>query len=342
VFIPKTEMAVSGTEGGDIVVWDRSLIIEGIGEQNEKRLIKVVTLNQDIDVGINVLMTCDDKYLVVGNSNGTIRFYDFDFKVKAWFEDLKLNTIKSISFSKKQPMLADPKAADHEAYDKESQDHFKCSEFIVADSNAVVVQLKPTIFEDIDTSKKKGTTLMNGIKSAISAIAVHPTKPIIAAAGSDGFIIFWDYLNKGDLVGNQYEFFNPKENRDDKADGDKKNPQAFFTAMTFTPNGEDLLVGDYKGYIKIVDPVEFKFKKMSMELKTSDTGHGMYLTKMVVNDEGNYFATADTQNCVCVFKYAIPVGDKVNHPEWFFNGKIRSHEIEITDIAWGKSLDEND
>jgi hypothetical protein len=38
-------MAVTGTDAGDLLVWDRSLIIEGIGEQNEKSLIKIVPLN---------------------------------------------------------------------------------------------------------------------------------------------------------------------------------------------------------------------------------------------------------------------------------------------------------
>lgn len=42
VFIPKTEMAVTGTENGEILVFDRSLIIEGIGEADQKRLIKIV------------------------------------------------------------------------------------------------------------------------------------------------------------------------------------------------------------------------------------------------------------------------------------------------------------
>lgn len=32
VFIPKSEMAVTGTDIGYVIVWDRSLIIEGIGE----------------------------------------------------------------------------------------------------------------------------------------------------------------------------------------------------------------------------------------------------------------------------------------------------------------------
>jgi hypothetical protein len=62
VFIPGTEMAVTGTEGGDIIVWDKSLILEGIGEPNEKRLIKVVTLNTQESpfCGINMLTTVHD------------------------------------------------------------------------------------------------------------------------------------------------------------------------------------------------------------------------------------------------------------------------------------------
>jgi hypothetical protein len=68
-------VAVTGTDSGEILVFDRSLIIEGIGEADQKRLIKIVTLNNK--TSINQLMTIDRKYLVVGNSDGTIRFYDF-------------------------------------------------------------------------------------------------------------------------------------------------------------------------------------------------------------------------------------------------------------------------
>ena len=68
-------MAVTGTDSGEILVFDRSLSIEGIGEADQKRLIKIVTLNNK--TSINQLLTIDRKYLVVGNSDGTIRFYDF-------------------------------------------------------------------------------------------------------------------------------------------------------------------------------------------------------------------------------------------------------------------------
>lgn len=123
VFIPisSSEQAVTGTNKGDIIVWDRSLIIEGIGEQNEKRLIKVVTLNNDKLPSINVL-TVHNNYLVVGNENGTVRFYDLNFKIEAWFEDFNLSTVKSVSFS----------ATSHPRLASESS-KFACTDFLVSD-----------------------------------------------------------------------------------------------------------------------------------------------------------------------------------------------------------------
>lgn len=345
VFIPTTLMAVTGTECGDILVWDRSLIIEGIGEQNEKRLIKIVTLNQNIDVSLNILLTVDNEYLVCGFSDGTIRFYDFQFKVKAWFEDLKLSTIKSISFSKKKPIKSvegiDPSLLEQEQEILKKEDSkenkilqsvFECSDFIVTDSSAMVVQLQSTIYEAIDSSKKKGVTLMHGIKSSISAIAVHPKRSIIAAAGSEGFIIMWDYLKRGEVIAQQFEEYKSKDTgRDDKGVNDKKTDKdgkekkdkgPIYTCLEFTPDGTELLVGHYKGYIHIVDPQTGQFKEQTQELVTSET-EGRKLKKIIVNSDGRYFATCDTRNCVCLFKKEKV--EKSQEEEWQFSGKMMSH-----------------
>lgn len=129
-------MAVTASNIGVILVWDKSLIIEGIGEQNEKRLIKIVTLNGN-GLPINILTTVHDKYLVCGNSDGYIRFYDFFFKIVAWFEEIYMNNIKSISFSK-----TEPKAATMEIEEGTNPDEiFKCSDFLVTDENALVCML---------------------------------------------------------------------------------------------------------------------------------------------------------------------------------------------------------
>ena len=81
-----------------------SKIKTGIGQIGEKKLEKVVSLNIDLSA-INILLTVDN-YLVCGNEDGTIRFYDFFFKAEAWFEDQQLSEVKSISFSRRRPTAA--------------------------------------------------------------------------------------------------------------------------------------------------------------------------------------------------------------------------------------------
>jgi hypothetical protein len=109
VYIPNgTEQAVTGTEAGDIIVWDQSVMVSGIGDNKQKRLIKIVELAKE--QALNVLMTVDDKYLVCGTSEGKIKFYDFKYWLVSWFEDLNLNKIKSISFSNKAAINASHKS----------------------------------------------------------------------------------------------------------------------------------------------------------------------------------------------------------------------------------------
>ena len=324
VFIPNSEMAVTGTSIGAILVWNKSLIIEGIGEQNEKRLIKIVGLSNN--VSINNLTTVHDKYLVCGNSDGTIRFYDFYFKIVAWFEDMYFSTIKSISFSK-----TEPKAASNEQADGD-EEPFKCSDFLVADESALICMLQSSLFEEIEPAKKKGYTIFSGIQSSISTISVHPTQSILAIAGSEGFILLWDYLKRGDPISN-YENFRKEES---KGAGNK-----IFTAIQFTPDGTEILVASYNGEIKIMDAQTGQFKKLNAPLKTSDR-KGYPITRLTISKDGKYFAVCDTNRSVCLFKKDyLPIDTAQQKPkEWQFTGKMLSHEIEISDIAFGYDLNE--
>ena len=45
---------------------------------------------------------------------------------------------------------------------------------------------------------------------------------------------------------------------------------------------------------------------------------------------------------MCLFKYGHHNDDESKEINWFFNGKIMSHTVEITSICFGKSTDEND
>ena len=122
----------------------------------------------------------------------------------------------------------------------------KCSDFLVADENALICMLQSSLFDEIEPAKKKGYTIMHGIKSSVAAIAVHPFKTLLAIAGADGFILLWDYIKKGDPIGN-YENFG-KEKHDNKGSGFR-----FFTCIEFTPDGNEILVAQYNGDIRVMD-----------------------------------------------------------------------------------------
>lgn len=183
---------MTGTRQGEILVWEVSKIKTGIGQIGEKKLEKVVQLNID-NSAINILLTVDN-YLVCGNEDGTIRFYDVYFKAEAWFEDQHLSEVKSISFSRRRAIEAGDENNLMDQ-DKAETNRFKCSDFLVADSSGMVAELKATMYEAIDANKKRGITIMKGLKSAVSAIAVHPNQALLAVAQDDGWIGIYEYDN---------------------------------------------------------------------------------------------------------------------------------------------------
>jgi len=268
------------------------------------------------------------NYLVCGNYEGTIRFYDFNFKIVAWFEDCLFSNVKSISFSNTTPKKCSDEGFAVEENDKESKDMiFKCSDFLVADENALICKLQSTLFEEIEPAKKKGQTIMHGIKSSISAIAVHPTKTKLAIAGADGFILLWDYVRKDDPIGN-YEFFNK--------DKQYKNTEfKYFTCMEFTPDGSEVLIAVYNGDIKVMDADTVQFKTLNPPLKLSERHSKNYATQMIVSHDGKYFACCDNDCSVLLFKKDHLNGDPAKEISWQFSGKIKSHEIGVSSISFG-------
>jgi cilia- and flagella-associated protein 251 len=277
---------------------------------------------------INILTT-HYNYLVCGNYEGTIRFYDFNFKIVAWFEDCLFSNVKSISFSQ-----TEPKPCTTEVQQEKDDEIFMCSDFLVADENALICMLQSMLFEEIEPAKKKGYTIMHGIKSSISAIAVHPDQSLLAIAGADGFILLWDYLKKGDPMSN-YENFH-KETKESKGKDFK-----YYTLVEFTPDGQELLVAQWNGDIKILDIHTCLFKKLNTALKTTDRATRYPITQMIISPDGKYFAVCDTNCAVSLFKKDHINGDPNKPVEWQFNGKIKSHEIGVSSIAFGNGLDES-
>ena len=309
VFIPGTLRAVSSTDKGDLLVWDVSLILDGIAQPNEKRLTKVLELHQDY-CAINTL-AIHEQYLVTGNSDGSIRFYDFELKIWAWFENLELAEIKAISF-------ADLEATASGELNESGQDEFKCSDFIVADANAQVCKLESTIFEELEPDKKKAKLIFEGLKSSINCIAAHPSEPILAIGGSDGLIMLWNYFTKEKTIKKFSE--EPK-------------------CLEYSPDGKYLMNATNKGLIRILDPLSMKEVQAPWKISENNL---CPINMITVASDSQHFATMDAKNWVCLFKRDHKYGDIHEEIEWIFYGNVKSHEIEITSIAFGESLDEKE
>ena len=97
---------------------------------------------------INVLKIEGD-FLVVGSSNGCVRFYDNQYRIEAWFEDIDLGAIHTISFSNVQEDNDNAEIGDSrmsQDRDPNYQKKFLCNDFIVVDDNARVSLLKSSQF----------------------------------------------------------------------------------------------------------------------------------------------------------------------------------------------------
>lgn len=258
--------------------------------------------------------------------------------------------MKSISFSRKRPTVA----AGDSNLDQEKADasRFACSDFLVADSNGMVAELKATMYEAIDAESKKGATIMRGLKSAISAIAVHSSRPYLAVAQDDGWIGIYDYENDFQLI--IYDDITKKDKKNDKAIipdkvpkmGDAKDGKIprkrLITCMEFTPEGE-LLIALWKGKIEVMSIEQGKLlDEYPADLAVSDQRSTDSIKQLIVSPDGKYFACSDSNNCVNLYKKDYLNGDTDTDECWRFNGKWQTHTTEISSICFSNSLDEND
>jgi hypothetical protein len=79
--------------------------------------------------------------LVCGFDDGSVKFYDFLFKINAWFEKLGIDCVKSISFSNLPPEKVEQVKIEGLSSSKDTKEDppFMCSPFIVADSMAKII-----------------------------------------------------------------------------------------------------------------------------------------------------------------------------------------------------------
>mmetsp|Transcript_33344 Transcript_33344/g.76047 ORF Transcript_33344/g.76047 Transcript_33344/m.76047 type:complete len:937 (+) Transcript_33344:90-2900(+) len=302
IFLPDSTQAATGTVDGDVVIWDLSLIVDGLSRPDERRAVKIVKLCPD--VSLNVLQVHHKARVVIGASDGVVRFYDYQFRVQAWFEDLSAGAVKSISFEKRDDRDEDFTSSGPGS----GEEDFKCPDFLVSTGSALVVHVESKLFYELSPDDRRGRLVLQGLDSEVHGLCCHPQLPLVAVCGWSGFLHLWNYNTRSIHLVKIFEKLVPH-------------------ILQFSPDGATLAVGFSNGHCKLLkstDLTEIGVFRDSREC----------VTHAAFNHDSTFLALAHGDKSVCLYRYAHRHNDKNYPKEWMFAAKHRSHWKNIVGLCF--------
>lgn len=351
LFVPDSKQALTGTEDGDLVLWDAvhtddedalnsSTLLRATGNSSstkqpqqrfpDRKAVKIVRLtggSTDLPKRIALTFLADmDGYLVLGSSDGAVRFYDFDFRLVAWFEDMNAGAVTSVSFAlsrldndsdqadasgSRQQLIGKRTNVSHDAPGDDDDAFFQVPEFIVGTASAFIVGMSATLFAEHEPEKRRGTLLMQGIHDAIHGLAAHPLYAQLALSSYSGVVQLWDYSSKRLVMMRKFET-------------DKLRPQC----LVFAPDGATLFVGFTSGVIKILhaqtleDVAVFRFSKLA-------------ITDIRISHDVSLFVAVDAGLYMGMWRAK---GDS-SSDDWAYIGRCRAHSKPITGLEFSRGSD---
>ena len=147
-FFPDSTKAVTATEGGTCVLWER----KDSAELSVWYAAKIVQVHTGAVTDILTI----GKFLVSGGADGHVRFWDYcDFTLRniASFEDLDADKISSISFA----VPTSPGEATSAASDTANSKVLSFPDFIVGTSLSFILGCQPSMVYEPKAENKRGT-----------------------------------------------------------------------------------------------------------------------------------------------------------------------------------------
>ncbi|KJP89457.1 hypothetical protein AK88_00900 [Plasmodium fragile] len=130
-FVDNSTMLLTGTTNGYLIVWDYSSIFLSKTKQTVKQREYQKYLEIRKDIPINIVQSYGN-YVILGLSDGSVQVFDTDLKCYAWFENIHVGQIKSISFE----------------LSNFEDDFFAWNSFILCTEKNIIKQIHPSSFND--------------------------------------------------------------------------------------------------------------------------------------------------------------------------------------------------
>ncbi|KAI9206352.1 WD40-repeat-containing domain protein [Polychytrium aggregatum] len=364
-FILTGGQSLSATLDGDVIIWsDRSLNNLSVKlDRGEKAAIKYMRLHSG---PINFVTSVHGKYVVTGGEDGFLKIYDNQFRLMLWFEKLRAGPVTSVSFTSPTPSDTLPREAICEDMD--------IPELVVSTRSGKVLLLSKNVLAS--SSQKNDGKVELGIPNSsviletqpkrVTALAAHPTKPLIAMSGHSGLVQVWNYLTKKVTISKQFEAPSADTKTQNYGHGKPKHEvlePSKIEAVSFSKNGEIMGIGFNKGTIRIIrsDDLEDLNSSSRSEpaipasaadesetlppLPRAQLGFKVSASPIIMiqfSDCGLYMAAADGSHAVIVFKYeslVLPGGETGSR--WSYIGKCRSHFKQVIGLIFLPSSETN-
>lgn len=328
IFLPNTETALTATSHGYVIVWENKTdALRGAAASRRAAIKSAVKAVRLLECGINVISTSPNNYLVLGCSDGAVRFYDFYLRLEAWFEDLNAGPVMSVSFAI-QPCPY--------AYNEGGQPGLKfwVPDFVVGTKDSFVVGVESRLFDEVRKEDRRGTLLMQGLSGAVTALACHPNQSLVAFLCRNGVLQLWNYELK--LLINIREFANLRSAAEAEKPSSSAGARSTVTArdIAFHCDGQCLAVSFSNGMVKILATGTLAdLQTFSPSLEP--------IGRLKFSPSGQFLAAADDSFHVMLFRRDIsaesprsPAG-AVEHRPFVYLGRALAHNAKIIGLDFG-------
>ena len=184
---------------------------------------------------ITVLITTDDL-VVTGDSDGVIRFFDQELKLRMWFEHFRVGPIQSISFTYVTSDYSPPTFSSNVAHKQNestlSQPLFSTLDFTISSSHAVIAHVTHS-GQQISIVKRDSST-------AVYALDTHPFEHKLCFANASGRLQLWEYQQKTIIATAQHDHHNA------------------ITQLKYNHNGNFIAVGYADGQLTLCDALSLE------------------------------------------------------------------------------------
>ena len=333
VFLPGTGNAITTTAKGAAVLWESrfaSVLLQSASSTDPAKQLRAATkIIRLMECAINFVTTLPSGYIATAAADGSVKFYDFNLRLEAWFEDLAAGPVNSISFGMQNcPFKVDVAGSPGL--------RFWVPDFMVGTTDAFIVGVESACFEELRPEDRRGTLLMQGMTEYISAVACHPSRSLVAFASHNGSLQIWDYDTK--LLMNLREFNNKDVISSAKAGTAAARLEARNylrpQCVAFEPNGEFIAIGFTSGHVKFLSIDSFE--DIASYAPSIDAVYGLQFSRT-----GVYLACYDSSGHVLLFKksaYIDPatLGDEVSQDNgyFFYLGRSKAHDGPVTGLEF--------